>query len=359
MNDTILKSFTTTCTITVVEVMKKIDLNEQGILFVINDSFQLIGCITDGDVRRWLIKTGTLDATVDQYMNCHPKFLFENDRTKAMDYMKKNLIKAVPVVDLNKQIIDIVFADDAYVENIPVKDSLKNTSVIIMAGGRGTRLYPYTKILPKPLIPIKDIPILERIINQFCQYGISQYYLTVNYKKGMIKSYFSDLNPDYHIHYIEEDKPLGTAGSIKLITDKFDSPVIITNCDTLINADYEKLINHHVISGNALTIVSALKNMVIPYGIIHSQKHGFITYMEEKPQMNYFVNTGLYVLNPELIKKIPDNTVFHMTHLADMLIKEKYQVGMYPVSEESFLDMGEFEEMKRMEQKLNLSEDIR
>lgn len=357
MNDTILKSFITASSITVVEIMKKIDLNSKGILFVVNNNFQLIGCITDGDVRRWLIKTGELDATVDQYMNCHPKFLFENDCAKAIDYMKKYCIKAIPVVDLNKQIVDIVFADDEYVEKVPIKDSLKNTKVIIMAGGKGTRLYPYTKILPKPLIPIKDIPILERIINQFCQYGITQYYLTVNYKKGMIKSYFSDLNPDYCIHYVEEDRPLGTAGSIKLITDKFDSPVIITNCDTLINVDYEKLLNHHAISGNALTIVSALKNMIIPYGIIHSKEHGFITYMEEKPQMNYFINTGLYVLNPELIRKIPDNTVFHMTHLADLLIKQGYQVGMYPISEESFLDMGEFEEMKRMEQKLNLSEE--
>jgi NDP-sugar pyrophosphorylase family protein len=170
----------------------------------------------------------------------------------------------------------------------------------------------------------------------------------------MIKSYFTDINPDYDIHYVEEDMPLGTAGSIKLITDKFSSPVIITNCDTLIDVNFEELMEHHKASGNALTIVSALKNITVPYGVMYSKENGIITSMEEKPQMSYFINTGLYVLDSELIEKIPDNTMFHMTHLADLLMKEGYQVGMYPISEEAFLDMGEFEEMKRMEEKLNI-----
>lgn len=353
-NKATLMSLTTTSVISVVEVMEKIDKNSQGILFVVNDEGQLIGSITDGDVRRWLIKTGELNATVDKCMNDSPKYLFENDKERAIDYMKEYFIKAVPILNLDKKIVDVIFSDEMAGVKNPIKGGLENTTVIIMAGGKGTRLYPYTKILPKPLIPIGDIPILERIINRFFEYGISQYYLTVNYKKGMIKSYFADLNPDYNIYYIEEDKPLGTAGSIKLIMDKFDSPVIITNCDTIIETNYENLMEYHVLSGNALTIVSALKNIVVPYGVMHSKEQGIITSIEEKPRMSYFINTGFYILNPELIKKIPDDTVFHMTNLADLLIKEGYQVGMYPISEKAFLDMGEFEEMKRMEKKLNL-----
>lgn len=356
MNSELIEKLTTTSDSSVVDNMKKIDKNVKGILFVLNESQQLIGSVTDGDIRRWLIKTGKLDAIVTNYMNTAPKYLFDGNRNIAQEIMKKNEIKAIPIVDTDRRVIDVIFADEMVSHKIQADKTLKDISVIIMAGGKGTRLYPYTKILPKPLIPIGDIPILERIIDRFYDYGISKYYLTVNYKKGMIKSYFAELNPQYMVKYIEEDKPLGTAGSIKLITDKFISPVIITNCDTLIDVNFSKLMEYHVSSGNALTIVAALKNTTIPYGVIDTKEQGIVVSMKEKPSMSYFINTGLYVLNPELIEKIPDEKIFHMTDLAELLMKERYQVGMYPVSEEAFLDMGEFDEMKRMEKKLNLDD---
>ena len=232
--------------------------------------------------------------------------------------------------------------------------SLSEVPVIIMAGGKGTRLYPYTKVLPKPLIPIGDIPIMERIINKFRDYGAEKFFATVNYKKGMIKSYFAENQMDFTIDYVEEDKPLGTAGSLSLIKEQFEKPFIVTNCDILINADYDDIYKYHMESGNELTIVSALKNIVVPYGVIHSSENGTVASMEEKPKLSYFVNTGMYILNPELIKDIPDDTFFHMTDLTNKLLKEGRKVGMYPISEDSFLDMGEFEEMHRMEAKLNL-----
>ena len=170
----------------------------------------------------------------------------------------------------------------------------------------------------------------------------------------MIKSYFADLAADYKIHYVEEDKPLGTAGSLCLIEAEFDKPFIVTNCDILINADYADIYKYHKESGNVLTIVSALKNIVVPYGVIHSKENGTVVSMEEKPKLSYFVNTGMYVLNPDLLKRIPKDTFYHMTDLTDLLLAEGKQVGMYPISEDSFLDMGEFEEMRRMEKKLNL-----
>ena len=221
-----------------------------------------------------------------------------------------------------------------------------------MAGGKGTRLYPYTKILPKPLIPIGDIPILERIINRFCAFGVSKYYMTVNYKKNMIKSHFAELAPDYSIEYIEEDIPMGTAGSIKLIHEKFNAPVVVTNCDILIEADYEDIYEYHRNSGNVMTIVSALKNIEVPYGVLKTAANGVVTAFEEKPKLSYFVNTGMYIVNGDMLDKIPENTFFHMTNLVEKLMNEGLQVGMYPISEEAFLDMGEFEEMRRMEEKL-------
>lgn len=350
-----LKGFLGVHTLNIVEAMEKIDANAHGILFVTDQKEKLLGTITDGDIRRWIIKTGKLDAPISEFMNQNPKIIYRKEVKQAQEFMKKMQVKALPVLDSKGKIVDIVLEDEK-TEMMAGTDTktLAQVPVVIMAGGKGTRLYPYTKILPKPLIPIGDIPIMERIIDKFLDYGVSEFYATVNYRKSMIKSYFSDLAADYSIHYVEEDKPLGTAGSLCLIEDSFQRPFIVTNCDILIHADYADIYKYHAESGNALTIVSALKNIVVPYGVIHSKENGTITAMEEKPKLSYFVNTGMYVLNPELLKKIPKDTFFHMTDLADELLKEGRQVGMYPISEDSFLDMGEFEEMRRMEKKLNL-----
>ena len=340
----------------VVEAMQKIDDNAKGVLFVTEEEGQLVGSLTDGDIRRWLIKTNNLTATVSEIMNTSPRYIFEGEREKASAYMRGLRIKVLPVLDVHNRIVEIIFDTDAQSNTIKRQaNSLKEIPVIIMAGGKGTRLYPYTKILPKPLIPIGDVPILERIINRFFQYGIEDYYLTINYKKGMIKSYFSELQPQYKIFYIEEEKPLGTAGSIRLIQKKFKMPIIVTNCDILIDADYENIVKYHKESGNDLTVISALKNMIVPYGVLHVKEQGIIASVEEKPKMTYLINTGMYVLSPEVIEENPNNTFFHMTDLLNVLMKKGKKVGMYPVSEDSFLDMGELEEMRKMEKRINQS----
>lgn len=350
-----LTKFLGLSTLNIVEAMEKIDANAHGILFIVNEKDKLQGTVTDGDVRRWIIKSGNLDAKVSEIMNKDPKTIYRKEINNAYAYMKKVQVKALPVLDSRGKIVDIVLDTGEATESTKRDtETLSSVPVVVMAGGKGTRLYPYTKILPKPLIPIGDIPIMERIIDKFLDYGVTDFYATVNYKKGMIKSYFADLATDYTVQYVEEDKPLGTAGSLCLIEDKFDKPFIVTNCDILIHADYADIYKYHKESGNALTIVSALKNIVVPYGVIHSKENGTVISMEEKPKLSYFVNTGMYVLNPDLIEKIPKDTFFHMTDLTDVLLKEGKQVGMYPISEDSFLDMGEFEEMRRMEKKLNL-----
>lgn len=347
-----IEKFIASRDITAVEAMKLIDTNTRGIIFIKDDVGKLIGSLSDGDIRRWIIRTGDLNGKAEQMMNHTPKMLFETETHSGGSFMKKHHIDSVPIVDTQKRIVDILF-DDEQMTTATLTLGLSGTPVIIMAGGKGTRLYPYTKILPKPLIPIGDIPILERIINRFNRCGTDDFYLTVNYKKEMIKSYFKELVPKYHITYVEESKPLGTAGSIKLIKKQFKQPVIVTNCDILIEADYEKVLSYHRESGNALTIVSSLKNVTIPYGVLHSSENGMIYSMEEKPQLSYFINTGMYVLDPQYIAKIPNDTFYHMTHLADQLMHDGLKVGMYPISENSFLDMGEFEEMKKMEDRIN------
>ena len=342
--------------ISIVEAMQRISQNQHGILFVVDEEKHLHGSLTDGDIRRWLVKTGDLKAKISKVMFKSPTYILESDNEKASEIMKRKTITALPVLSIDKTVIYILFASEKSAINKKSSHNLKGVPVIIMAGGKGTRLYPYTKILPKPLIPIGDVPIIERIINSFCEYNVNNFYIPVNYKKGMIKSYFNDLAPNYSITYIEEDKPLGTAGSLKLINRNFDCPVIVTNCDILIDADYADIYKYHRESGNKLTIVSALKKITVPYGVLNTGKNGVIKSMEEKPSLSYFVNTGMYILEPDILSRIPDDTFFHMTDLADLLMKNQQQVGMYPVSEEAFLDMGELEEMSRMEEKLSIKE---
>jgi len=339
-----------------VEAMQKIDTNANGILFVTNQDGIITGAVSDGDVRRWILKAGDTESEIFNLMNHEPKYItIDMEIGNQLEYMAQRYIRALPVVDKDGHIVDIILAKELEKSNEKIKGGLENVSVVVMAGGKGTRLYPYTKILPKPLIPIGDIPIVERILDGFFEYGIKDFIMTVNYKKNMIKSYFAEIDKGYNIEYIEEENPLGTSGSLKLITKKFDRPVIVTNCDILIRINYQKLYTYHKESGNAITIVTAMKNDTIPYGVIYSKENGEIDHMVEKPTRSYLVNTGMYVINSDVIDLIPDNTFFHMTNLSEKAIKLGYKVGMYPVSEDSFLDMGEFAEMRRMEEKLNLS----
>ena len=205
MNKEDIKKFKGKVSLSVVEAMKLIDENGRGILFIVDDEDTLKGTLTDGDIRRWLITTGELNVEIQKLIHLNPRYLKETDRMDYINYMVQNHIKALPIIDKAGCIVDIVFNSyDILHDKNNHGNALKEIPIIIMAGGRGTRLYPYTKILPKPLIPIGEVPILERILQQFCKMGAREFYLTVNYKKEMIKSYFSEIKEQYIIKYVDE-----------------------------------------------------------------------------------------------------------------------------------------------------------
>lgn len=336
------------------QAMELIEKNSRGILFLVDDAGILTGCVSDGDIRRWLLKTGNLEAGVMDAACNAPAFLYKENVSGYKEFMKSKRIHAVPILDDKNAVIHVKFDEDYYeLSDVRKRACLHDQEVIIMAGGKGTRLYPYTKILPKPLIPIGDKPILERIMDKFYDYGVSQFYLTVNYKKEMIKSYFSEVQKSCGIHFIEEDTPLGTAGSIAFIDHCFMDTVIVTNCDILIEADYGEMLKFHRSSNNLITVVAALKNVVIPYGVLHTKEEGLIDSIEEKPCKSYLINTGLYFVEPKCLDSIPYGSFYHMTDLAKKAMSEGKKVGVYPIAEEDFLDMGQLEELKKMEERIN------
>ena len=201
--------------ISAIKAMQMIQDNMNGIIFVVDDERKLLGSVTDGDIRRWLIQTGDITGKINDFVFKKTRYIYENQRENARNFMRNEGIFAVPVLSDEKKIIDIIIDTDVKSWKRSIRrEVLRGIPVIIMAGGKGTRLYPYTKILPKPLIPIGEVPILERILEQFYHFGVQEFWLTLNYKKEMIKSYFAELHHEYMLHYIEEDVPLGTAGGL-------------------------------------------------------------------------------------------------------------------------------------------------
>jgi len=223
---------------------------------------------------------------------------------------------------------------------------------VIMAGGRGVRMEPFTKILPKPLVPIGDTPIIELIIQRFTNVGCTDFNITLNYKSKLLKAYFEELQPDYKVYFVEEHEPLGTAGSLRLLKGKFHQPFFVTNCDTIIKADYASLNEFHHAGGYDLTLVASAKEYVIPYGTCELNGEGHLSHINEKPKYDFLVNTGLYVVNAGVLDLIPKNKFYHITHLIEDAKNKNKKVGVFPIDDDAWIDIGQWTEYKQAIERL-------
>ena len=338
--------------ISISEAIKRIDEGRRRVVFCVRNG-RLTGCFTDGDMRRFILKDGDLSKPVFMAMNPKPISFPQSRKSKSADFVMRNAMVALPIIDDENRVTEIVFRDDID-STMALRQLPKGMPLVIMAGGKGTRLYPYTQVLPKALIPIGDTPIMDLIISHFQRYGISEIFMILNHKKNMIKAYYNEERPDLKVRFVEEERFLGTGGGIRLLKGEIRSTFFLSNCDCLLEADYPCMLDYHRKNRNAATMIVSNKSIQIPYGIVEVDHCGSITAMHEKPEFSYLVNTGVYIMEPFVIDMVKENEHIDMPQLLKRLIENGYHVGAYPITEKSWLDMGQLAEMKNMIKELGL-----
>ena len=339
-----IKQFVGEPNLSVSEAMQRIDLNSHGILFLTDEKDRLIGCITDGDIRRYLLAGGKMTDQAADAANKSPRVAKTIDEATHL-YHKQYYI-VIPVVDDQGTIKDLYFGETE--EPLQKDRKALKIPVVINAGGRGTRLDPYTRVLPKPLIPVGELPIIELIMQEFRRYACDDFHIIVNYKKELMKAYFADNDSHYHITWYDEERPLGTGGGLRLLRGRFKSTFFFANCDALLTANYENILKFHNENENAITMICAYKNMNIPYGIIEMGMNGRIEAMKEKPLLSFLTNTGIYIVEPCVIDDIGENEVIGFPDIVEREKQKGKRVAAYPVSENDWMDMGQLTELEKM-----------
>jgi len=329
------------------KAMKKIDEGGIGFGVCVNNSDSVIGVISDGDFRRAILKGVELDESVEKITNRNFLYVNKDYQTHELeDIFSGGVAQYIPILDDGK-LIELISEDSFYKINRKSRKLTLTNPVVIMAGGKGKRLDPFTRILPKPLIPLGEDPIIKVIMDNFGHCGMKDFYITLNDKGKMIKAYFHDHNLGYNLTFIEEGKMLGTAGSLKLLQKNLNTPFFVSNCDIIINNDYGKILDFHLERKNALTIVGSMQHHTIPYGVCEIANGGDLVAIREKPEYDFLINTGLYILDPSVLRLIPENTYFDMTDLIARIQDEGLRVGVFPVSEKSWIDVGQWTEYQK------------
>ncbi len=331
--------------ISIIKAVKILNETSKQILIVVDENQKIEGVIADGDIRRAVENNINFASPIDIILNRDPITLnLPINKNKALSLMKKYDVKHIPIItDTGKIAGLLIWKDLVKNGDIPIKD--KPNNVVIMAGGKGSRLDLFTRILPKPLIPVGEKPIIERIMDNFAGYGFKNFLVSLNYKAEMIKIFLSENHKNLNINFVLEKEFLGTAGALSLAKDILTDTMLVSNCDVIVDANIEKLFQYHSDQKNAATIMGSMRNVKIPYGVLKTN-NGVLENIDEKPEYNFIINSGIYVIEPAIIDLIPHNQPMDMP---DLLLKAKskgLKVQVYPMTC-SWYDVGQWSEYKQ------------
>lgn len=349
---------------TVRQALKKLNESGKKVLLVIDEADRLLGTLSDGDIRAFILTGRSLLTRVKTIYHHSPLTLEQRGFSidKARNIFLENIIDLIPVLDEKKRVVDIVtwkqaFSQEKDAEKTHSKQNL-NIPVVIMAGGKGSRLDPFTRIFPKPLLPIGDKPVIEEIIDGFRACGANDFIISLNFKAAMIQAFFDNLEHSYNVTFIREKEFLGTAGSLLLVEKMVPETFVVSNCDIIVKADFSDILEFHRCQDAEMTIVSSIQHFRIPYGVIRFRKGGRVTGIEEKPEYTFPINTGVYMMNRNVISLIPRKGAFDMPSLIQRLIDEGRKVVLYPINEGDYIDIGQWDEFKKALLKMGMGAEM-
>ena len=337
--------------------LKQLSKEGEKCLVVVDNKNKLLGTLSDGDVRKAILKGKFHNDKINEFYQKNPIFLRKGNYslTQAKNILIKKRIDIIPILqESGKTVVDVLTFENIFKKGkSDQRFHVYSKTVVIMAGGKGTRLEPFTNVLPKPLVPINEKPVIEHIIEKFVNNNsVVNFFVTLNYKSKILRAFFQEMKSNYKLSFIEEPKPLGTAGGLGLLAGKVKKPFLVTSCDTIININFDNLMSFHISNGNDLTLVASSKEYIIPYGTCAINKKGNLQNIVEKPKLDFFVNIGLYVISPNIIKLIPKNKAYDMPDLIKLAKRKKKQIGVYPIDDESWIDVGQWSEYHKAIEKL-------
>ena len=325
----------------ILDVLKIIDKSSKQVALVVDEKQKLLGTVSDGDIRRALLSNISLERPIKDIYCKTPTVANINDSKEAIiNICTTKKIHQIPIVDSRGNLVGLEVLDEL------IGRPTKHNQVVLMVGGLGTRLRPLTEETPKPMLPVGGKPILQTIVEKFVSYGFVNIVMCVGYKSNIIQNYFGDGSKfGANISYVFEEKRMGTAGALSLLLHKPKEPFFVMNGDLLTNVNFENMLEFHIQNNAVATMAVRGYDFQVPYGVVNI-KEGRIVSIEEKPVQKFFVNAGIYVLNPECINEIPKDEFFDMPTLFEMLIKKDKKTISFPLRE-YWLDIGQIEEYKK------------
>ena len=336
-----IEDITVNAKIKIIEVLKIIDKSSKQLVLVVDETQKLLGTLNDGDIRRALLKNISLNDSIEHIYCKNPTVANVSDtKNEILNICSRKKIHQIPIIDNNGNLVGLETLDDL------ISKEEKKNKVVLMVGGLGTRLRPLTDKIPKPMLNVGDKPILQTIVEKFAEYGFTNIVMCVNYQSHIISDHFGDGRYfGVNIEYIYENKRMGTAGALSLLSEKLTEPFFVMNGDLLTNINFEHLLDYHQSNNSVATMCVREYDFQVPYGVV-DVKDGNILSIIEKPIHKFFVSAGIYMLSPDVLSMIPDNKFYDMPTLFEDMINMKKKVVSFPIRE-YWLDIGRIEEFKK------------